>query len=236
MLQDEYRKLYSKINPNWTDSVTLYKNLVRGYITKDTVLLEAGCGFSNNNADLYKEAKKVIGVDSCKEFLKMNITIPNLIHSSLTDIPSIKDSSIDLIISSWVFEHVSDPSAMISEFKRILKPKGKIIFLTPNKLNYIIIANRFFPNFIKKYAIKKISENLTVDPMKTFYRFNSKKDIENFLYESGLILKKILFNGDPTYIAINQPFFYLGILIEKILNIFFLEKFKTHIIGIIEKQ
>jgi SAM-dependent methyltransferase len=42
------------------------------------------------------------------------------------------DQSFDAVTSSHVIEHVHDPLAMLCESRRILKPGGKIVVVTPN--------------------------------------------------------------------------------------------------------
>jgi SAM-dependent methyltransferase len=49
---------------------------------------------------------------------------------SLDDIPK-PDNSYDVIISTQVLEHVPEPQKVITEFYRILKPKGKLFLTAP---------------------------------------------------------------------------------------------------------
>jgi ubiquinone/menaquinone biosynthesis C-methylase UbiE len=48
----------------------------------------------------------------------------------ITDIPE-PDSSFDAILCSEVFEHLTDPLQALDEFRRLLKPGGKIILTAP---------------------------------------------------------------------------------------------------------
>lgn len=236
MLQDDYRKLYKKLNPKWQDSVAIYRNLILDSINKDSVVLEAGCGFSDSYRDIYSKAKQVIGVDINKKFLELNRSLDIKIQSNLENIPQVKSNSVDLIISSWVFEHLERPDRVFAEFSRVLKHGGKVIFLTPNKLNYVVILNRIIPNFLRKFFVGKMAKNLVTDPMKTFYKVNSVAGIKKYAKRNGLKLEGVILNGDPTYIAINRLFFYKGVLIEKFHNIPFLRGFRTHLIGVLEKE
>ena len=45
-----------------------------------------------------------------------------------------KDNSFDGIISNEVFEHVDNRQTFVKELHRVLKPHGKLIITTPNKL------------------------------------------------------------------------------------------------------
>jgi len=235
LLQDNFRELYKKINPKWQDSVTIYKKLISSYIQKDMTILEAGCGFSDMYLDLYGKVKRVIGVDIEPRYLEMNPHLQEKIQSDLADMPQVQDSSIDLLVSSWVFEHIKNPAGAFKEFFRVLKPGGKVIFLTPNKLNYVVFANRLAPFFLRKWIVNKMSKDLVTDPMKTYYRTNSISKIADLAEQSGLQPIRIILNGDPTYIAINKLFFYSGVFGEIILSLPLLRNFKVHIIGVLQK-
>jgi ubiquinone/menaquinone biosynthesis C-methylase UbiE len=236
MLQDEYRAFYKRKNPSWDESVVIYKKFVEKEISSDTIILEAGCGFSNMFQDIYSRVQHVIGVDINEEFLNKNPLIKEKIVADLSSIPQVADNSIDLIISSWVFEHLKCPSDVFSEFRRVLKKGGKLIFITPNSWNYVVILNRIIPMWLRKIIVGSMSKNLVTDPMPVFYKANSLRRIKRLASRNSLKIKNLVLNGDPTYIAISKFFFYIGILIEIILNIHFFRKFKVHLIGVLEKQ
>ena len=232
MLQDEYRDLYKTIKRGWSDSVSIYKDLVSKNVDKNTVILEAGCGFTSLFIDEYKKAKDVIGVDISKKFLDLNKLLRKKIVSDLGNMSKVKNNSIDVIISSWVMEHLKEPEKVFSEFSRVLKKGGRVIFITPNNLNYIVFLNKLISKKVRRLIVERMAENLVTDPMKTYYRANSVSRIKALAKKSGLVVEKLILNGDPTYTAISKLFFYIGVLIEKLT----LKPFKVHIIGILRKE
>lgn len=236
MTQDHYRDKYKTLKKGWNDSVSIYKNLVKNEITSDTTVLEAGCGFSNMYKKEYKIAKRVIGVDINPEYILGNDLLDEKIVSDLASFPQIKDDFVDLIISSWVLEHLENPDKVFGEFSRVLKKGGKIIFLTPNSNSYIVLINRYIPMWFRRAVATKLGGKLTVDPMLTFYKANTINKLELFAKNSNLKIEKLNLNGDPTYIAINNIFFHIGIFIERLLEFSFLNKTKVHIIGVMVKK
>lgn len=59
-----------------------------------------------------------------------------------TDVWSIEDGSIDVIISCQVLEHIPDVDHVMSECRRVLKPGGKLLVSTPNQgslLNIVLL-------------------------------------------------------------------------------------------------
>jgi len=236
MSQDEYRDLYKKLNKKWNDSVSIFKEILEQNITEDTTILDAGCGFSNMLTSEYNKAKRVIGVDVSEEFLSKNPILNEKIVANLESIPQVKSNSIDLIISSWVFEHLERPKKVFLEFSRVLRKGGKIVFITPNVWNYVVILNRIIPEKLRLKVVKKMNKKLVTDPMPTFYRANSKRVIEKLTETYGLKLEKLILNGDPTYVAINRLFFWIGVFIEAFLSLPFFSRTRVHLIGVLKKN
>jgi SAM-dependent methyltransferase len=54
------------------------------------------------------------------------------IHDA-SDMSSIADCSYDFLVASHILEHVANPLAALVEFRRVLKPKGAILILVPNR-------------------------------------------------------------------------------------------------------
>lgn len=236
MVQDDYRDEYKKINKAWNDSVSIYRQLVKKNITSETTVLEAGAGFSNMFENEYKIAKKVIGVDINADYLNSNNSLTEKYVAPLEDISPIKSSTIDLVISSWVLEHVSDADLVFKEISRVLKPEGKFIFITPNALNYILIGNRFIGIRLRNFLARKLTKDLVVDPMPAYYKANTEWAIKSLASKHGMKIKQKIINGDPTYLAFNKPMFYLGIFIEALLSLPLLRRFKVHYIMVLQKQ
>ena len=54
------------------------------------------------------------------------------IHDA-TDLASIADSTYDFLLASHILEHVANPLKALTEFHRVLKPRGSVIVLVPNR-------------------------------------------------------------------------------------------------------
>ncbi|MDQ3008756.1 MAG: class I SAM-dependent methyltransferase [bacterium] len=97
-------------------------------------VLDAGCGtgwFSQVAAQ--KKAKVTsldIGENLLKEVAKKCKT--KCVVGSIMELP-FADNTFDVVISSEVIEHVTDPVKGISECVRVTKPGGLIIMTTPNR-------------------------------------------------------------------------------------------------------
>jgi SAM-dependent methyltransferase len=60
-----------------------------------------------------------------------------VMHQDLMKL-SFLDNSLDVILSSDVFEHIPDPYLAFSEIHRVLKPNGRHIFTVPFHQNYFL--------------------------------------------------------------------------------------------------
>lgn len=67
--------------------------------------------------------------------------VNNVMHQDLTNL-SLDDESIDLVISSDVFEHISDPYRAHQEVYRVLKKSGRHIFTVPFYQTEFLDENR----------------------------------------------------------------------------------------------
>jgi ubiquinone/menaquinone biosynthesis C-methylase UbiE len=110
------------------------------------VILDYGCGPGNDVVGfaIHTGAKKVIGIDvSPKALALANHRLAlhgvspdriELIQSSdsQTKVP-LEDSSVDYINCAGVLHHTSDPSALLKEFHRILRPGSRACIMVYNR-------------------------------------------------------------------------------------------------------
>ncbi len=101
-------------------------------------MVELGCGSGYGTKLISKSgAKKVYGIDIdeltikyAKKFYshnKISFIKASAMHTKLPK------NIADVIVSFETLEHVTNPSKMITEINRILKPGGLLIISTPNK-------------------------------------------------------------------------------------------------------
>jgi len=99
-----------------------------------------------------------------------------------------------------------------------------------------VIINKLIPHNFRLWVATKLGGKLTVEPMKTFYRANTLGTLKRMAKDAGLNTDETILNGDPTYIAINKFFFYIGVIIEAIISLPLLNRTKVHIIGVLKKD
>lgn len=87
------------------------------------------------------QSKKYVFSEYFGDNYKSGDMVNNIMHQDLMDL-SFKNESIDLIISSDVFEHISEPYKAHEEIYRVLKMGGKHVFTIPFYLMDYLDENR----------------------------------------------------------------------------------------------
>src|SRR6185436_2496192 len=122
-----------------------YRKRLIALVKPGMKILHAGCGWDKNEISRqFRDTCSVVGID-------LDPRVQAMFHSefhlgSLESIP-FADRTFDVIFSEYVFEHLADPLTVLKEMRRVLKPGGVILILTPNYFSYKTVAARFTPQW-----------------------------------------------------------------------------------------
>jgi ubiquinone/menaquinone biosynthesis C-methylase UbiE len=105
-------------------------------INPSDVVMDFGCGPGFYTIELAKKAEKVIAVDLSPEMLKkaqdkaVKAGVKNIefLQSDGKNI-KVNDGSVDLILLVTVYHEVGESQTVLVEFRRILKPAGKLVIV-----------------------------------------------------------------------------------------------------------
>ena len=158
--------------------------------TKDMRILELGCGIGYQSAMLAKISKSVVATDLPNESivdhapgmeaaaqLHKHLAIENvtLIPCSAEDLP-FEDSSMDMVFSSHVLEHIPNQQKALNEIYRVLKPGGYHVCIVPVRFEKLYAFISFY-SYLVKASLMQIK--------KIFF-----KDEENIANSSNSLKKK----------------------------------------------
>lgn len=159
---------------------------VNGLVQTSDVVLNFGAGRGKGAAEdpvpyrralqtLRGKCAKVIGVDIDTAILANDDVNEAYVIAPGERLP-IASESVDVIVSDWVFEHISTPSAVCSEFDRVLKPGGSVCARTPNRWGYIGISARIVPNRFHVSCLKVLQPSKNErDTFPTAYKLNTRR-------------------------------------------------------------
>jgi len=230
--QNEYRRRYRVLHPNWQPSGDTFEQIVRESISSSSRLLDLGGGRGGLIEKIHAEVDSATALDPDLPSLGEHRVRTVSRICGLADALPFPANSFDLVTATWLLEHLSDPATVFSEIHRVLKPNGRFIFLTPNAFHPILIANRvsqIVPN-LQRALIPRLYARAEADTFPVRYRANTGRSLHALCRRVGFTLD-LRFIADPTYVAFNDPLFRLSVLVER----FIPASFKIHLIGVAVK-
>jgi ubiquinone/menaquinone biosynthesis C-methylase UbiE len=175
----------------------VYEDVLCEAVKPETRWLDLGCGHkvlpewrSDQEKELTSRASQLVGVDYDMQSLRCHESITQLVRADISHLP-FRDDSFELLASNMVFEHLREPDVQLQEIRRIMKPGGELIFLTPNTAGYTTILGRLLPEWLKSKVIRFTEGREEDDVFPTFYEINSPRKIERAIERSGMRRKEI---------------------------------------------
>ena len=217
--QNAYRDRYRTLRPGWQPSGDQVEALVSSRLTPASHVLDLGCGRGGVVELFWRDVKLAAGLDP---------DVPSLSEHRAPGMPVIRgvgerlpfvDRSFDLIVCLWVLEHLKEPLATLREVRRVLRPGGHFIFLTPNLRHPLMVANRLgkaLPR-LQNRLVPRLYGRAEVDTFPVQYRANSRGAIRDLAAAAGLEVAELRVVADPTYLAVNDLMFRASVLGERLL-------------------
>jgi SAM-dependent methyltransferase len=147
------------------------------------------------------------------------------------------DESFDLIVCSWVLEHLAQPDLVFAEVARVLRgpdplhmlSSGHFVFLAPNAWHPLIWVNRVLRRADKRQRqiIARLYGRVESGTFPAVYRANTRDRISRLAERAGLRVANIRLVSDPTYLALNDFLFNLAVRMERYLP----ARMKIHVVG-----
>lgn len=122
--------------------------------TADASVLDVGAGYcSFINA---VRARRRVAVDLHSQLDRHAHPSVECIRASATSIPALNSDAFDVVFASNLLEHLSreEIPRALAEFRRLLKPEGRLILLQPN---YRLCSRRYFDDFTHLTPLSEIS-------------------------------------------------------------------------------
>jgi ubiquinone/menaquinone biosynthesis C-methylase UbiE len=193
----------------------VFERRVNEYATPSTVLLDAGAGRTAPILTKYLgRVARLIAVDVV-DFRDVDSRI-ECHKSDISRIP-LPDASVDLIMARSVFEHLSDPGTVYAEFRRVLRPGGRVVVLTANLWDYGSIAARLVPNRMHARVVRFAEGRAEEDTFPTAYMTNTAGAIRRFASQNDFDVESLEYlNQYPNYLMFNGAAFLLGVAYERV--------------------
>lgn len=134
----------------------------------DKDVLDFGCGTGYGSAALAEVARSVVAVDVADDAVRYataHFTGERLSYQRIepiqrTPLPFAEDS-FDLVVSFQVIEHIDDVAAYLGEVRRVLRPGGTFLCVTPDRTHRLFPRQRPWNEFhVTEYAPDELAQVL----------------------------------------------------------------------------
>ncbi len=214
-LSPSVRKLWVRYySENTPDQL---EDRVLGTIRPTDDVLEIGAGSGKGlqkHLDLRGKVAKYVGIDPDPKVLS-NPYLDQAYEGKADALP-FANGSFDLVFHRFVAEHFEFPKACNREIHRVLRPGGRLLFLTPSRHYYPMLAARLTPHWFHEFYIHRFaSGRATGEVFPTFYRLNDRKAIMRELHDAGFNCKVEYFSTPPGYLRFSRISFLAGTFYER---------------------
>jgi SAM-dependent methyltransferase len=218
-VQNAYRERYRAIRPGWKSSGDQLEAMVRSHVTRESRVLDLGCGRGGVVELIWQDVKLAAGLDPDASSLSEHRASGMPILRGVGEGMPFVDESFDLIVCLWVLEHLRDPLVALREVGRVLRPGGHFVFVTPNMRNPLMLANRIgkaLPG-LQRRLVPRFYGREEADTFRVQYRANTVGAIREQAAAAGLQVYDLRVVPDPTYLALNSFMFRASVLSERVM-------------------
>jgi SAM-dependent methyltransferase len=209
------RRLYPDVQARWDDR--LFRDRILSHLRPEHVVLDLGAGAGIVPEMNFKGlVSRMCGVDLDPRVAQN----PFLDEGKVADASSIPYSAqaFDMVFADNVMEHLEDPDAVFAEIFRVLKPRGVLLFKTPNAAHYMPLIARLTPLGFHRF-INRLRGRAAVDTFPTRYKANSAAQVRRIAKRAGFEVGRIAFTESrPEYLRIFAPLYLVGFLYERLVN------------------
>ncbi len=170
-----------------TDSAHVFMVSAQALAARSRLIAEVGCGRGalvdlelpgGAWQDLRGDGRTVVGID-IDPVGAVNPIIDQFRLIGHDGVWPLDDASVDLAVSDFVLEHVTDSVAFVSELARVLRPGGVFIARTINRNSPLALAARTVPNHSHARVLERLQPGREErDVFDTAYQMNTRRDLD----------------------------------------------------------
>jgi SAM-dependent methyltransferase len=231
--QNQLRDAYRERIPGWRPATEVFADLVRAYITPQTRVLDLGCGRGGLVEQLDLPAAHLFGIDADWHSLAEHrlADLPRAVAET-TALP-LAAGQFDVALGSWLFEHLDTPAQTLAQVRRVLRPGGVLVFITPNSRHPLALLNRLFGRLetVQGFLVERLYGRAPADTFPTRYLANSRRQLDALAHAADLDLIRLQVIPDPTYLALRPELFRGACLLEENLP----ASRRIHLVGVLRR-
>ncbi len=197
-------------------------------MTPASRILDVGCGRGGLIELLHGHVALAVGLDPDLTSLHEHRASIHRAAGLMGGLP-FPSASFDLVLCSWVLEHLAAPERALAEVGRVLVRGGHLIILAPNGYHPLAWANRLFSGLgeVQARLVARLYGRAEADTFPAVYRANTAGRLHRLAADAGLWPLALHTVGDPSYLAFNEPLFRLSVWLERLTP----AGLKVHLVG-----
>lgn len=214
--QNAYRARYAHKHPGWRPATAVYEAEIRARLRPGMRVLDLGCGRGGALEQLRAAIDHPLGVDPDHRSL-VEHRLPDLPRAvAPADALPLPAQSVDLVLASWVLEHLPQPLDAFREVARVLRPGGALIVLAPGAWSLPALVNRTLRP-LQRWLVPRLYGRAEEDAFPVTYRANTRRRLADLAQHAGLQLDTFRAIEDPTYFAFHPLLFRLNVALARAL-------------------
>jgi SAM-dependent methyltransferase len=212
------KEIYYENRPNWIDGTSQFRNMIQRNLSSASSVLDVGAGSGRTyNFNFSGKVARLVGIDISEEVLG-NKFLDEAYCCDATQMP-FPDGSFDMVYSDYVFEHLPNPQAVVSEIFRVMKPGAALCVRTPNKWHYVTMIARLLPDRSHPRLLNSLAIRSKEDVFPKHYRINTADELLDTCHRAGLHLDELqLVEKEPFYLMRWPVLFRIGVAYERLVN------------------
>lgn len=192
------------------DGTVEFYTRVNALLRPDMAVLDFGAGRGAWTEDaqapyrrglrmLKGKVRKVVGID-IDDAIHANPALDEaLVREADRPLP-FADAEFNLILTDFVFEHVTTPEIVARELDRVLKPGGWLCARTPNRFGYIALGATLAPALLHHRLLRRAQPGRqSRDVFPAVYRMNSPARLRRLFPPARYDDYSYAHNAEPAY-------------------------------------
>ena len=197
-----FRRRYAMLRPGWEPATMRYQRWVAAAVSKEDRVLDLGCG-RGGIVERLGSVGSWTGADPDLNSLREHRR-PSLSRCcAQSERLPFTAATFDIVVTSWVLEHLPNPEQTFREIARLLRPGGSFFFLTPNTSHPLPRLSRTMSALhpLQQRIVTLCYGRQPADTYPVTYRANTAAEIERLAAQVNLRLARIEWIEDPSYLA-----------------------------------
>lgn len=156
-----------------TDHTRVERILLDEALQAGAVALDAGCGRTTRLRDYRDRITRLVGVDSDEAAGRENPFLDEFVPADLDHSLPFDEDSFDLVYANFVVEHLEHPERGFAEWRRVLRPGGRLVLLTSNRASPLMAAADRLPQRARLLIKRRGAGAVERDVYPTLYLANT---------------------------------------------------------------